>query len=127
MDRLGEQSSKGIFGKELFKMGETSITLTILIEFVLIIIIFFVGSKILGRFLRKRILPRFKIDAGSQYNIIRLLHYCVLVLGMLFALNVVGIQLTSLAVVFGLIGVGIAFGLQKIGHHKCIAVIIINN
>jgi small-conductance mechanosensitive channel len=125
IDKLSKMSNKGIMGKELFKMGETPVTLTVIIELVLIIIVFFVGSKFLGRFLRKRVLPRFHIDAGAQYNIVRLLHYTILVLGILFALNVVGIQLTSLAVIFGLIGVGIAFGLQNITSNFVSGIILL--
>ena len=125
IEKLNEISEKGIFGKELFKMGEASITLTAIIQLVLILIAFLVGSRLLGRFLRKRVLPRFSIDVGAQYNIIRLLRYTILVLGTLFALNVVGIQLTSLAVIFGLIGVGIAFGLKNITSNFVSGIILL--
>ena len=125
IEKLSKMSEKGLFGKELFRMGETQVTLTTIIELILIIIAFFIASKLLGRFLRKRVLPRFHLDAGAQYNIIRLLHYCILVLGILFALGMVGIQLTSLAVVFGLIGVGIAFGLQNITSNFVSGIILL--
>lgn len=120
LDRFRE-----IFDKEIFRMGETSVTFTVIVQLVLIIIAFFIVSKLLGRFLRRRVLPRFDLDKGFQYTIIRLLHYCMLVLGILFALNMVGIQLTSLAVVFGLVGVGLAFGLQNITSNFVSGIILL--
>lgn len=120
LDRFRE-----IFDKEIFRMGETSVTFMVIAQLVLIIIAFFIVSKLLGRFLRRRVLPRFNLDEGFQYTIIRLLHYCMLVLGILFALNMVGIQLTSLAVVFGLVGVGLAFGLQNITSNFVSGIILL--
>ena len=114
-----------IFDKEIFHLGETSVTFIVIVELVLVIIAFFVGSKLLGRLLRRKVLPRFDLDAGVQYTIIRLLHYCMFVIGILFALNMVGIQLTSLAVMFGLIGVGIAFGLQNITSNFVSGIILL--
>ena len=114
-----------IFDKEIFHMGETSVTLMVIIQLVLIILAFFIASKLLGRFLRRGVLSRFHLDGGVQYTIIRLLHYCMLVIGILFALNLVGIQLTSLAVIFGLVGVGIAFGLQNITSNFVSGIILL--
>ncbi len=127
MDKLIQyiERFREVFDRQIFRMGETSITLMVLIQLVLIIVAFFIASKLLGRFLRKSALPRFHLDDGVQYTIIRLLHYCMLVLGILFALNMVGIQLTSLAVMFGLVGVGIAFGLQNITSNFVSGIILL--
>ena len=127
MDKLVQfiERFREVFDKEIFHLGETSITLMVIVELVLIIIAFFIVSKLLGRFLRRSLLSRLDLDAGVQYTIVRLLHYCMLVLGTLFALNVVGIQLTSLAMIFGLVGVGIAFGLQNITSNFVSGIILL--
>jgi potassium efflux system protein len=95
-------------------LGGTKITLLGLIGIVLVLIAFFIISRVLRRILKRRILPRFKLAEGAQFVILRLIHYVLVVIGLLLAVNLVGIQMTSLAVIFGLLGVGIAFGLQNI-------------
>jgi small-conductance mechanosensitive channel len=49
-----------------------------------------------------------------QYTITTTLHYAILILGGLVALNILGFPLTNLALVAGALGVGIGFGLQNI-------------
>lgn len=116
---------RSVFDNEIFRLGTTPITLVVIIYLAIILIGFFITSKLLGRLLRKRVLARFAVDDGVSYTITRLLHYGILVLGILFGLNVVGIELTSLAVTFGLIGVGIAFGLQNITSNFVSGIILL--
>jgi potassium efflux system protein len=95
-------------------LGGTKITLLGLIEIVLVLIAFSIISRVLRKILKRRVLPRFKLAEGAQFVILRLIHYVLVVIGLFLAINLVGIQMTSLAVIFGLLGVGIAFGLQNI-------------
>lgn len=114
-----------VFEVQLFKLGETPITLIAIIELVFIIVVSLLVSKIVRKFFRRRVLSRFKLDDGSQFVILRLIHYVLMVIGLLLAINVVGIQLTSLTVIFGLVGVGIAFGLQNITSNFVSGVILL--
>ena len=116
---------RNIFDRELFRLGETPITIITIVQLILIIAVFFVVSKLLGRFLRRRILSRLGLDDGVQYTIIRLSHYLMMVFGILTALNMLGIPLTGLAVLFGLVGVGIAFGLQNITSNFVSGIILL--
>jgi len=61
-----------------------------------------------------RIFPRTALDTGVQYTIATTVHYVILILSGLIALNILGFQLTNLALVAGALGVGIGFGLQNI-------------
>jgi small-conductance mechanosensitive channel len=61
-----------------------------------------------------RIFPRTALDTGVQYTITTTLHYVILILAGLMALNILGFPLTNLALVAGALGVGIGFGLQNI-------------
>jgi len=116
---------RNIFDREIFRLGETPITIITIIQLILIIAVFFVVSKLLCRFLRRRILSRLGLDDGVQYTILRLSHYLMMVFGILTALNLLGIPLTGLAVVFGLVGVGIAFGLQNITSNFVSGIILL--
>ena len=116
---------RDIFELKLFALGETDITLITIANIILVIVVFFVASKYLRRLFRRRILPRFKLDAGAQFVILRLIHYVLMIVGILFAFNLAGIQLTSLTVVFGLVGVGLAFGLQNITSNFVSGIILL--
>lgn len=127
MDQFMEIITKfrEIFEIRLFPLGEKPITLAIIIEIVLVIVAFLLLSKLVRGILRKRVLPRFRMDDGAQFVIQRVVHYILMVIGFLFAINLVGIQLTSLTVMFGLVGVGIAFGLQNITSNFISGIILL--
>ena len=65
-------------------------------------------------FLRNRILKDRHLERGLKDSIVTITNYVVLGLGLLLALGVLGVNATSLAVVFGALGIGIGFGLQNI-------------
>jgi len=81
------------------------------------ILVLYLGSFVsrLGRSLAAaRIFPHTALDTGVQYTISTTLHYVILILAGLIALNLLGFPLTNLALVAGALGVGIGFGLQNI-------------
>ncbi len=104
----------GVFTKPLFQLGQTWISLATMVEFVVVILTVVLTSRMVRRLLRTRVLARTKLDPGQQYSIARIVSYIVLVLGLLIGLETVGVNLSSLAVVAGALGVGIGFGLQNI-------------
>lgn len=106
-------------------LGGTKITIMGLVQIILVIFIFLIVSRVLRRILQRRIMPRFKLAEGAQFVMLRLIHYVLIVIGMLTAINLVGIQITSLAVIFGLLGVGIAFGLQNITSNFVSGIILL--
>ncbi|MDQ3908015.1 MAG: mechanosensitive ion channel, partial [Acidobacteriota bacterium] len=83
-------------------------------------VIFFASlivSRWVRRFLEMRFATHKRLDAGLQYTILRLTHYVVIALGLLFALRVgFNADFTSLAVVFGALSIGAGFGLQYIAN-----------
>lgn len=70
-----------------------------------------------GRFsslLDRRLAKRGHIDPGLRYTIARLVRYLFVIVGVLIALKQFSIDLTSIAVLFTALSVGIGFGLQYI-------------
>jgi potassium-dependent mechanosensitive channel len=114
-----------IFESKLFEVGKTEITLLVILEVILAIIVFYVISRILRRFLKRQILSHFGIGESAKFAILRLSHYIIMLIGIIIALNAVGIQLTSLMVGLGVLGVGFAFGLQNITSNFISGIILL--
>ena len=88
--------------------------LRLMIGIVLLAIVLVLSSK-LSSLLDRRIARRTYIDAGLRYTIARLLRYLLLVIGIVAVLKgTFELDLTSIAVVFTALSVGIGFGLQYI-------------
>lgn len=71
-------------------------------------------SKMTQSILLQTVLPRKNVDKGVQLSITRLLHYSIMLIGFLLALQALGFSLTNLTILGGALGVGIGFGLQAI-------------
>lgn len=83
-----------------------------IVEFVLILVFLWWGAIWLRR-LTRRTLTR-SLGAATAYAISRLTYYVVIALGILIALQTVGVNLSSLSILGGVVGVGLGFGLQNI-------------
>jgi len=101
----------------LLEVGDLRVTPLFLLKFVVL----FVALVALSRFVRRRLVLRLlrnaEIDPGVKYAVARIAAYGVWVLGLLVGLPLVGIQLNSLLVAFGAVGIGIGLGLQKIAEN----------
>jgi len=72
-------------------------------------------SRIVSRLLQRRIARKAYLDPGLRYTLGRLSQYLLFILGILLALKVaLNLDLTSIAVIFTALSVGIGFGLQYI-------------
>jgi len=72
-------------------------------------------SRTLSTLLERRISKRAYLDPGLRYTVGRLTQYIIIALGLLWSLAVAfDVNLTSIAVVFTALSVGIGFGLQYI-------------
>ncbi len=98
-----------------FTIGNFEISLTSVVIGLGALLIAMVVSRSLRAFLQRRMEGRKRIDAGLQYTLLRLIHYFIIVIGALVAFRTAfNADLTTLAVVFTALSVGIGFGLQYI-------------
>jgi small-conductance mechanosensitive channel len=114
-----------LFTKPLFTLGKSPVSLATLVQFALVLAIAVLLSRLTRRLLRTRVLSRTKLNIGLQYAIARITSYIVLVLGLVIGLSTLGIDLTSLTVLAGALGVGIGFGLQNIVNNFVSGLIIL--
>lgn len=96
----------------LVQIGQTKVTLWIIIKAVLILLAFVYTSRLLQAYLDYKIYPRIGIDPGLGYALNTFFKYSTFAIGLLISLKVVGLDLRILLVFAGAIGIGVGLGLQ---------------
>ena len=97
-----------------FVSGSTQISV---ITLVLLIPIFYLASwagSAMRRFLEAGFLDRMSLDASRRFSVVSLVRYGVMAVVIIIGLSIIGINLSSLAVIFGVLGIGLGFGLQGV-------------
>jgi len=106
-------------------INQTPISLSSITMFFLIIIVFSLISKTLKtRFLNK-ILTKFHLEEGLKFTFVRITQYIIIGIGIMVALQFVGIDLSGIAVVLGFLSVGIGFGLQNVTSNFISGIILL--
>ena len=97
----------------LFKIMEIPITLLTLLRIALILAISFFVSFIL-RFVISHFGKRKDISESTSYNLGRLAHYLVLLIGAIVVLCSIGLDFSNVMILAGALTFGIGFGLQSV-------------
>src|SRR2546423_10573546 len=94
-------------------IGNLSVSVTAIAFGILIFAVALLMSRTLSALLQRRIAKRAYLDPGLQYTLGRLTQYVIVALGTLLALRTaLNLDLTSIALLFTALSVGIGFGLQ---------------
>jgi len=109
----------------LFRIGQTQVTLASLLASLAIVAVTWLVSRLLRRVVAERLLGRTRMDPGVRYAVGRVVSYLVWVLGLIVALQPLGVNATTLAVFGGAIGVGIGFGLQDVAKNFIAGLILL--
>ena len=106
-------------------VGKTEITLwTIAYFFFLTIILFYVTGK-LRKWVVYKLLAKSKIDLGVRIATGTIIRYIILAIGLIIVLQTVGLDLSTLTILAGALGIGIGFGLQNITNNLVSGIIIL--
>lgn len=103
-----------IINVKLFTIGETPVGLGSIVLFLVLIILVIILSRTISNFVLTRGLAKVQMDPGTKYVLKRVTEYSLITIGAIIAFQTIGINLSGLAVIFGLLSVGIGFGLQNI-------------
>ncbi|MCK4541329.1 MAG: mechanosensitive ion channel, partial [Spirochaetales bacterium] len=85
------------------------------VTIILMIPLFYLASwagKMSRGLVNHAFLDRLGLDESRRYTLTKLVRYTVVVLVLLIGLSVIGIDLSILTVFFGVLGIGLGFGLQ---------------
>src|SRR5882724_304557 len=98
-----------------FEIGNIHVSLSSLVTGTVVLIVTLFLARTVASMLDRRIEKRAHVDPGLRYTITRLVRYVLVTIGFLISLRLAfGLDLTSIAVVFTALSVGIGFGLQYI-------------
>lgn len=109
----------------IFTFGSASVTLAATGKFLLVVLFVFLLERIFRRYVLQRALKRTTLDPSLQFAVLKITGYLFLILGLYIAFQAVGVDLSSLAVLAGAIGVGLGFGLQNIINNFISGIIIL--
>jgi small-conductance mechanosensitive channel len=113
--------------KPFFVTGNTRISI---ITLLMLIPVFYMSSwsgKYARRLLESSMFERFGMDEARRFSIGNLTRYFVMILVFLFGMSMVGIDLSALGVLLGVLGIGLGFGLQGIVGNFFAGLIIITS
>jgi small-conductance mechanosensitive channel len=98
----------------IFRLGDTTITLWLIVLSILTLVFVIYVSRLVQAYFDYKVYPSFGVDPGLGYAINTVFKYISFGIGLLIALNILGINLRFLLVFTGAVGVGVGFGLQNV-------------
>jgi small-conductance mechanosensitive channel len=109
----------------LMRVGDAPITFLSLVYAVAALTLALLVSRLLRRGLDRLERRGTSLSHAAIYTLGRVVHYVLLLVGLLIALSMVGIDTGRMAIVAGALGVGLGFGLQAIFNNFVSGLIIL--
>jgi len=109
----------------VFSMGKSTITIWTMSYLLILIIVFYFITTKLSKIIVYKVLAKSKIELGVRIAVGTIVRYAILTIGFIIIVQTVGINLNSLTVLLGALGVGIGFGLQNITNNFVSGLIIL--
>jgi potassium efflux system protein len=94
--------------------GNLSLSVGDVVAFGVTVWLAFLVSRLVRFVLEEDVYPRVSLARGLPYTVSTLLHYAILLLGFVFAVAAMGVDLNRVTILVGAFGIGIGFGLQTV-------------
>lgn len=101
----------------IFHLGAMPVTLAFLIKAVIYLVLLGLVAGRVRRLLQNTLQHHTLLDTGQQYAYSRITGYLVFLIGLVIGLESTGVNLNSLLVVGGAVGIGIGLGLQALANN----------
>ncbi len=105
---------EALLGFRLLEIGGNVLTVGGVIGSLTVVLVMMVLSRLIGRAIKRFGERSGKANTASFYTVSRVIHYVLLALGIVWALDALGIPVSKFTVFAGALGVGLGFGLQQI-------------
>ncbi|MBR9976368.1 MAG: mechanosensitive ion channel [Bacteroidetes bacterium] len=109
----------------LFSLGKSPITVWTIIALILLIIMLHLVTTRVQRLVTDKLMAKNKYDIGVRVATGSIVRYAVLTIGIIMILQIVGLDLSTLTILLGALGVGIGFGLQSVTNNFVSGLIIL--
>lgn len=106
-------------------VGSTRISMLLILKAVIMLVTFLWAAATISDFLERRLKSTLDVSATAHVLIGKAIKVAAIVLAVVSALSIVGIDLTAMAVFSGALGLGIGIGLQKLASNLMSGVIIL--
>lgn len=114
-----------VLNTPLLTIGGTTITpWQIIYVLVAIIVLFFIANK-LKKWLINSLLTKSTMDLGARIAMGTIIKYLFILIGFIVIIQSIGVDLSTLTVAIGALGVGIGFGLQNVTNNFVSGIIIL--
>jgi small-conductance mechanosensitive channel len=130
-DKVGESikcwwaSFNELLQTPLFSFGDSQIDLGHIFYLLVSVSILVVASRWLMRLVVNKLLKNTAMEKGMLQSVATLVRFGILVIGFIVIFQSAGIDLSSLSILAGALGVGIGFGLQNITNNFISGLIIL--
>ena len=102
-----------VINKPFLTAGSINISILTLLLFIPVIVIAQNIGKLVGKLVKFSIKNK-PITETHQFRIVKIVSYGITVLALFIGLTALGINLSSIAVILGALGIGVGFGLQTL-------------
>ena len=116
---------KELLDFRLFTLGRTEFTMWTVLYLAVLVIALVVISRRIRRWLVDSFLARRDLEPGVRQAVGTIFQYLFVLTGLLIILSTAGIDLTTLNVLAGAVGIGVGFGLQTIANNFISGLIIL--
>ena len=97
--------------------GKTQFSLWALMKGLVIVTAFVVVSSLVARAFERRVMKLDQLAVGTRIGISKFTYFLLVGLGIMLGINAAGVDVTTLNVLTGAIGLGLGFGLQSIASN----------
>jgi small-conductance mechanosensitive channel len=123
-DFLGDHLRELLY-RSYFQVGGVNITAVFVFKALIFVVLLVVAARSVRWLLRNRILKHTGLTPGVQYAVEVFIGYVILALGFAIAIQSLGVNLSSLVLLGGAVGVGVGVGLQPVVNNFVSGIILL--
>jgi small-conductance mechanosensitive channel len=97
--------------------GKTQLSLWALLKGLVVVTAFVVVTSLIARFIERHVMRLDQLAVSTRVGISKFSYFLLVGLGLLLGINAAGVDVTTLNVLTGAIGLGLGFGLQSVASN----------